>query len=64
MQGVASPCIFHNIQHDPTITVHGDDFVGAGNPVELGRIRAALEDIYRLKVEMLRVEKSDVQEVK
>ena len=44
--------------------VHGDDFVGVGNPVELGRIRAALEDKYKLKVETLSGDKADVQEVK
>ena len=44
VQGIASPCIFHHSQHDTTIMVRGDDFVGFGNPVELGLIRAALED--------------------
>ena len=43
--------------------VHGDDFVGAGNHSVLGRIRAALEDKYKLKVEMLSGDKADVQEV-
>ena len=62
VQGIASPCIFHNVQHDSTIMVHGDDFVGVGNPIELGRIRAALEDKYKLKVEMLSGDKADVQE--
>ncbi len=64
VQGISSPCIFHNAQHDSTIMVHGDDFVGVGNPVELGRIRAALEDKYKLKVETLSGDKADVQEVK
>ena len=44
--------------------VHGDDFVGVGRPAELSRIRAALEDKYKLKVEVLSGDKSDVQEVK
>ena len=44
--------------------VHGEDFVGVGNPIELGRIRAALENECKLKVEMLSGDKSDVQEVK
>ena len=49
VQGIASPCIFHHSEHDTTIMVHGDGFVGVGTPVELGRIRAALEDKYKLK---------------
>ena len=44
--------------------VHGDDFVGVGRPEELTKMRAALEDKYRLKVEMLSGGKGDVQEVK
>jgi hypothetical protein len=63
VQGIASPCIFHNVQHDSTIMVHGEEFVGVGNPIELGRIRAALEDKYKLKVETLSGDKADVQEV-
>ena len=59
-QGIASPCIFHISEHDATIMVHGDDLVGVGSPVELGRIRAALEDKYQLKVETLSGETSDV----
>ena len=64
VQGVASPCIFHNAESNTTIMVHGDDFVGVGRTAELSRIRAALEDKYKLKVEMLSGEKSDVREVK
>ena len=63
-QGKASPCIFHNDESGTTIMVHGDDFVGVGRPEELAKTRKALEDKYKLKVEMLSGEKSDVQEVK
>ena len=63
VQGVASPCIFHISKHDSTIMVRGDDFVGVGNPIELGRIQAAIQDKYTLKVEMLSGKTSDVQEV-
>ena len=63
MQGIASLCIFHHSDHDTTIMVHADDFVGVGNPIELGRIGAALEDRYKLKVETRGGDKSDVQEV-
>ena len=44
--------------------VHGDDFVGAGKPKELARIRAALEEKYKLKVETLSGSDGDVREVK
>ena len=44
VQGIASPCIFHHSDHDTTILVDGDDCVGVSNPIELGRIRAVLED--------------------
>ena len=64
VQGVSSPCVFHNAESNTTIMVHGDDFVGVGRPEELGRIRAALEDKYKLKVETLSGDKADVQEVK
>ena len=63
-QGKASPCIFHNESSNTTIMVHGDDFVGVGQPEELARLRRALEEKYKLKVEMLSGEKGDVQEVK
>ena len=49
VQGIVSPRILHHSKHDTTTLVHGDDFVGVGNPVELGRLRAALEDKYKLK---------------
>ena len=62
-QGKASPCIFHNDSNGTTIMVHGDDFVGVGRRVELAKIRRALEDKYKLKVEMLSGEVGDVQEV-
>ena len=63
VQGIASPCIFHNEGTDTTVMVHGDDFVGVGRPNELAKIRTALEDKYKLKVEMLSGDKGDVQEV-
>ena len=43
-QGKASPCIFHNDANGTTAMVHGDDFVGVGQPEELARLRRALED--------------------
>ena len=64
MQGIASPCIVHRAEHDTTIMMHGDDFVRVGNPAELGRIRAALEDKHKFKIETLSGEASDVHEVK
>ena len=64
VQGIASPCIFHHSKFETTILVHGDDFVGVGNPTELGRIRAALEDKYKLKVETLSGDATDGKEVK
>ena len=53
VQGIASPCTLYHSKFDATIPVHGDDFIGVCNPIELGRIRAALEDKYKLKVETL-----------
>ena len=44
--------------------VHGDDFVGVGRKSELDKMRMALEETYRLKVEILSGEKEDVREVK
>ena len=37
VQGISRPLIFHHSEHDhdTTIMVHGEDFVGFGNPVEL-----------------------------
>ena len=53
VQGIASPRIFH-----------GDDFVGVGTPIDFGRTRAGLEDKYKLKVETLSGDATDVKEVK
>jgi hypothetical protein len=49
-QGKSSPCIFHQASSNTTIMVHGDDFVGVGKPEELVKLKAALEDKYKLKV--------------
>ena len=62
-QGVSSPCVFYCKASDTTIMVHGDDFVGVGKPEELGKIRAALEEKYKLKVETLSGSDGDVREV-
>ena len=64
LQGKSSPCIFHHPHNKTTIMVHGDDFVGVGRPEQLIEIREALEKKYRLKVELLSGDKSDVQEVR
>ena len=64
VQGKSSPCIFYNKESDTTVMVHGDDFVGVGRAEELMKMRKALEDKYRLKVEFLSGEKEDVREVK
>ena len=58
-QGKSSPCIFHHKLANTGVMVHGDDFVGVENPV----VRKALEEKYRLKVEMLSGDREDVQEL-
>ena len=63
-QGKSSPCIFHQASSNTTIMVHGDDFVGVGKPEELVKLKAALEDKYKLKVEMLSGESADMKEVR
>ena len=44
--------------------VHGDDFVGVGLPTELAKIRKALQDNSKLKVEVLSGDDGDMKEVK
>ena len=53
VQGRSSPCIFYNSSSDTTVVVHGDDFVGVGQPEELSKLRKVLEDKYSLRSKRL-----------
>ena len=41
-----SPCIFHHASGDLVTYVHGDDYVTAGDPIQLKWLRTKLEEKY------------------
>ena len=60
-QGKANPCLFMHKKTGVAIMVHGDDFVAVGRRDELMKTQKALEDKYKLKVEMLGQKKGESQ---
>ena len=53
VQGKGNPCLFHKSSIGVSIMVHGDGFIAVGPEEHLGEARRALEDKYKLKVEVL-----------
>ena len=45
VSGKASPCVFHNPEHDITTVVHGDDFTSLGHDKALDWMEAKMEII-------------------
>ena len=52
-QGKSNSCLFHNADLDVAVMVHGDDFIGVGPDEKLARLKAKLEEKYKIKVEKL-----------
>ena len=64
VQGRSNPCLFHHAKQGVSIMVHGDDFVAVGPEEFRKTTRKALEDKYRLKVEVLGLGEGQVREVR
>jgi hypothetical protein len=63
-KGASNPCLFQNKHLGVSIMVHGDDFVTVGPEQHLKTTRKALEDKYKLKVEVLGLEEGQSSEVR
>ena len=63
-QGLASPCNFHHQQRKLKVTCHGDDFLVAGELVDIQWLIKAMEGRYEMKSSILGPEEGCVKEVK
>ena len=64
VQGRSNPCLFRNHKLDVSIMVHGDDFIAVGTEANLKETRAALENKYKIKVEVLGDKKDQTGELR
>ena len=64
VQGKAKAYLFYNPKTDTAVMVHGDDFVAVGKSAGLKKTREALENKYRLKVQILGGSKGCTQEIR
>ena len=64
VQGLNNPCLFQNSTLGVSIMVHGDDFVAVGPEQHLKTTRKALEDKYKLKVEVLGLGEGQTNEIR
>ena len=53
VQGKANPCLFHNSELSVSIMVDGDDFIAVGPDANLKSTKKTLEEVYKLKTEIL-----------
>ena len=63
-QGLSNPCLFENRKLGVSIMVHGDDFVAVGPEQHLRTTRKALEDKYKIKVDVLGLGAGQSEEVR
>ena len=64
VQGKANPCLFQHGGLRVSIMVHGDDFVAVGPEENLKTTRAALENKYKIKVEVLGKREGQTEELR
>ena len=53
MQGAYNPCLYYHPKWDIATLVHGDDFVSAGNEVNLRAFRTKLEERFKIKTQIV-----------
>ena len=52
-RGKSSPCVFRHHLRDLNTFVHGDDFVTSGSEDNLAWMQESLENIYKIKTQVL-----------